>query len=86
MATLAIDVPNDKAPRVLAAFRATFPDLTGDAPGMTPLPDGPAARAVIKHLTRQIVMAHEANAVRVEQRNQVAVAEQAAFADMDSIS
>ena len=86
MPILGIDVPLIRVSRVMAAFRATFPDLTGDAQGMTPLADGPAARAVLKHLVRQIVMAYEANQVRETQRNQVTAAEQQAFNDLDDIS
>jgi Spy/CpxP family protein refolding chaperone len=79
VATLSITVPDTLAPRVVAAFRGQYPDLTA---GLT---DAAAARAVIRHIVRTTVTAHESRLVRAQQQNGLSTAEQQAWTDTDAI-
>lgn len=92
MATLSITVPDALVPRVLAAMRANYPSETGDARDAagnlvgTPLADGPAAKAVLRALVRNMVSSYEAAQVKASQQNEATVAGQTAWSDMSVIS
>lgn len=84
MAVLSVTVPDALVPRVIAALRAQYPDLTD--PSGVALADGLAAKAVLKQFIRQTVQHYEGNQVRTMQRNQVTAAEQTAWNDLGAIS
>lgn len=80
MATLSITVPDVLVPRVMAALRDQYPDLTAG------LADGLAARAVLKQIVRTVVMASEQRAAQAQITSTVAAAGQQAWADTDVIT
>lgn len=84
MATLGVTVPDLLVPRVMAALRASYPDLTD--PAGVALTDAQSARAVIKLWLRQTVQHHEGNQVRATQSNEATQAEQSAWTAMDAIT
>lgn len=58
-------VPIQLVPRIVAAFRATYPTLTEG------LEDDPAVRAVLKHFVTSILAQHEATLPVIEAREQI---------------
>jgi hypothetical protein len=79
VATLTITVPDALLPRVGAALRGQYPDLTAG------LADADAARMVVRHLIRTTVIAHEARQAQQETRGAVSAAEQKAWSDTEGI-
>jgi hypothetical protein len=79
VATLTITVPDALLPRVGAALRGQYPDLTA---GLT---DVDAARAVIRHIVRTTVTAHESRQAQREVVASANVAEQKAWTDTEVI-
>jgi hypothetical protein len=92
MATLSITVPDVLVPRVIAAMRANWPSETGDARDAagnlvgTPLPDGQAAKAVLRQFVINLVSKHEETQVRAQQSNEATVAGQQAATAMSVIT
>lgn len=58
-------VPTPLVPRIIAAFRATYPTITEG------LDDDPAVRAVLKYLVTQILAQYEATLPAVEAKEQI---------------
>lgn len=72
MASFSIEVPDVLVPRVVAAMRATYPDLTAGKANVA------AAKAVIAFWTRNMLASYEADQERQRtQAGAAAVGEQA---------
>lgn len=80
MASVTLNVPDLLVPRVLAALRGQYPDITAG------LSDIAAAQAVLRHFLRSTIAAHEAREKLRTQQTEVSAVETKAWTDTATIT